>query len=81
MCARERESERVKQTVHQVSVSFFSSLFSCSCRRKRPTYYYAYEMGKRKRVAHSKSLDEMDRTMYKTFSSAANAVSLLYTQV
>jgi len=35
-------------------------------------------MGKRKRV--SKSLEETERSMYKTFSSAANAVSLLYTQ-
>ena len=36
-------------------------------------------MGKRRRV--TRSLDEADRKMYKTFSSAANAVSLLYTQV
>ena len=36
-------------------------------------------MGKRKRV--TKSLEEAERGMYKTFSSAANAVSLLYTQV
>merc|ERR1739848_369584 len=38
----------------------------------------AAAMGKRKRV--TKSLEESDRKMYKTFSSAANAVSLLYTQ-
>ena len=36
-------------------------------------------MGKRKRV--SKALEETERNMYKTFSGAANAVSLLYTQV
>ncbi|QDZ25193.1 hypothetical protein HOP50_16g77390 [Chloropicon primus] len=35
-------------------------------------------MGKRKRV--TKSLEETDRKLFKTFSSAANAVSLLYTQ-
>lgn len=37
-------------------------------------------MGKRKRVHTTHLLEDSERGMYKTFSSAANAVSLLYSQ-
>ena len=55
------------------------ALYEQQRERERERERNEASMGKRRRV--TRSLDEADRKMYKTFSSAANAVSLLYTQV
>merc|ERR1711933_298677 len=73
--AEEREREREREQVRDKRESD---------ERKNPKNIREHEhgthatMGKRKRV--SKALEETERNMYKTFSGAANAVSLLYTQ-